>query len=67
MIMAKTNDPNAINPDSVRNCPIKLFLCEPNVFLMPTSFDLFKEWAVVRFIKFTLANTRRINAIAPSI
>src|SRR6186997_2424650 len=63
---ATTEKRKAINAriiDSEKNCIINCFLSEPNVFLTPTSFALFSERAVERFMKFTQAINKIINAI----
>ena len=41
--------------DSKKNCRISCLLPEPSVFLTPTSFALFSERAVERFMKLTQA------------
>ena len=45
--------------DSVKNCTINCLREEPNVFLTPTSFPLFRAYAVLRFIKLIHASNRR--------
>src|ERR1043166_5480408 len=54
---------NASIIDSEKNCRISCFLPEPSVFLTPTSFALFSERAVDRFMKLTQAIKRMIRAI----
>ena len=53
--MANINEIKEINPASIKNCRTSSALLEPNVFRMPTSLALFREWAVDKFIKLTLA------------
>ena len=44
IIKAKSNEIKAIRPDSVKNCRTRSDLFDPNVFRIPTSFALFREW-----------------------
>ena len=49
--------------DSKKNCSTSCFLPDPSVFLTPTSFALFSERAVERFMKLTQAISNMINAM----
>ena len=63
MTIDTNNEIKEIRPDSVKNCRIKSSVLEPKVFLIPTSFALFNDWAVERFIKLTLASIIRNSPI----
>ena len=52
------------NKASVKNCQTNCFLSDPSTFLMPTSFALLDDCAVLRFIKFTQASIMMNKAIA---
>ena len=54
---------NASIADSKKNCSTNCFLPDPSVFLTPTSFALFSERAVERFMKLTQAISSMINAM----
>src|SRR5204862_1535714 len=55
------------NIASERNWFISCFFSEPNTLRMPTSFALFTDCAVDKFIKFTQASTMMKNAITEKI
>ena len=58
--MARRKENNERNTDSPRNCFIRSVLTAPATFLIPISWDLFPDWAVVRFIKLMhpMSNTK---------
>ena len=65
--MANTSATKATKVDSVRNCLIKPDLLLPNVLRTPTSFALFRDRAVDRFIKLTQARMIKNRPTAASI
>src|SRR5258708_14468869 len=67
MIIAIMDANNVYNNASARNCPINCFRSEPNTFLIPTSFALFADCAVAKFIKLTQASSMINNAIAEKL
>src|SRR5688572_12698364 len=63
MINAKTNARRTTKNDSLKNWPINWDLIDPIDLRMPTSFALFSERAVLRFMKLIHA---KINTITPT-
>src|SRR5680860_551743 len=61
--MKKAN--NTTKKDSLKNWFINWLLCEPIDFRMPTSFALFSDLAVLRFIKFIQAKSNTNAPIMP--
>src|SRR5262249_3736846 len=62
-IKEKRNAIKARIRDSKKNCSINCFLRDPNVFRTPTSFALFSERAVERFMKLIQAMRSMIKAM----
>ena len=57
----------AINNDSLKNCLISCFLSEPTALRTPTSFALFSERAVLRFMKLMQAISNTTSPRMPNI
>ena len=49
--MANANETKLKSADSVRNCFMRLILCDPTTFRNPTSLARFADFAVERLIK----------------
>ena len=57
---------HATTKDSLKNCLINCPRTEPIDLRIPTSFALFSEWAVLRFIKLIQASSNTKEAIIPN-
>ena len=60
---ANTVDVSVTNNDSVKNCATRYLRADPSTLRTPTSFALFDDRAVKRFMKFTQAISRINMAI----
>src|SRR5690606_7649295 len=61
---ARTKEIRLYSRDSMRNCPIKLDLWAPMVFLRPTSLARLADLAVDRLMKLMMAKSRTKTTMA---
>ena len=64
---ARINEKNTVSNDSLKNCITSCFLNDPIAFRIPTSFALFSERAVLRFIKLIQASNKTKTPMIPNI